>query len=231
MIASIRETIQAGGKVIIPSFAVGRAQEVLLILGDYVKSGVIPKVPIYIDGMINRAMRIHRHNVIFCRTELQSSILMSDFDPFKNENFFPIETNVARKKIVSSDEPAIIVTTSGMLTGGPIMFYLPKLGGNSLNKMILVGYQASGTLGREIQDGSKEVKINRRKLNLQLKVETYRLSGHADRPQLEQLPGKVKGLRKVFILHGESGKAQELSDVFSRKYETVIPKTGEKYQV
>jgi predicted metal-dependent RNase len=74
---SINETISLGGKVIIPSFAVGRAQEILLMLDDYMNSGLLPKVPIYVDGMINKAMRIHRHNVIYCRKELQSRILIS----------------------------------------------------------------------------------------------------------------------------------------------------------
>ena len=95
---SIKETISVGGKVIIPSFAVGRAQEILLMLDDYMNSGLIPKVPIYVDGMINKAMRIHRHNVIYCRKELQSRILMSDYDPFKSDNFIPSRKQAAAQQ-------------------------------------------------------------------------------------------------------------------------------------
>ncbi len=75
MMKSIKETILAGGKIIIPSFAVGRAEEILLLLDDYMNSGLIPKVDIYVDGMISKAMRIHRHNVIYCRKELQRRTL------------------------------------------------------------------------------------------------------------------------------------------------------------
>jgi uncharacterized protein len=228
---SIGETLLAGGKVVIPSFAVGRAQEILLILGDYMRSGAIPKVPIYIDGMINKGMRIHRHNVIYCRKELRDSILMDDYDPFKNENFVPIETIQDRKRVVSKDEAAIIVTTSGMLTGGPIMFYLPAFASNPMNRLMLVGYQGQGTLGREIQDGAKEVVVNRRKVQMRMKVETYHLSAHADRPQLEALPTMVKGLKRVLIMHGEAGKSEELREALSRKYEAIVPKMGDKYSI
>ena len=125
---SIKETIRQGGKVIIPSFAVGRAQEVLFLLDDYMNSGIIPKVKIYVDGMINKANRIYRHNVIYCREELQKRILMSDYDPFRSPNFFPIESKTDRAKVVASKESCIIVTTGGMLSGGPVLYYLSKMG-------------------------------------------------------------------------------------------------------
>lgn len=231
MVHSIVDTIKNSGKVVIPSFAVGRAQEVLFILDDYMNSGVIPKVPIYLDGMINKALRIHRHNVIYCRKELQSRILMSDSDPFKSENFMPVEKKSTRNKIVSSDESSIIVTTSGMLTGGPIMFYLTKLAGNSLNKMILVGYQAQGTLGREMQEGAKSVTLNNQKLNVQMTVEMYHLSAHADRKQLESIPKKVSGIKRIFIVHGEKSKSESLREYFSKDYEAIVPAIGDSYNV
>src|SRR5208337_909153 len=109
-----------------------------------------PKVKIYVDGMINKANRIYRHNVIYCRDELQKRILMSDYDPFRSPNFFPIESKQARAKVISEKESSIIVTTGGMLSGGPVLFYLSKLGTNNTNKMILVGYQGEGTPGRAL---------------------------------------------------------------------------------
>ncbi|MDE1833424.1 MAG: MBL fold metallo-hydrolase [Candidatus Micrarchaeota archaeon] len=232
MIKSIKDTLTAGGKVIIPSFAVGRAQEVLLLLDDYMNSGAIPKVPIYVDGMINKALRIHRHNVIYCRKELISKILMSDSDPFKSDNFVPVEKKGVREKIVSEDQSSIIVTTSGMLTGGPIMYYLTKMASNSMNKMILVGYQASGTLGRTIQEGAKTVTINHRKVNVQLSIEAYHLSAHADRPQLEKLIKSVEGLKNVYIVHGEKSKTEEFkTDLISHKYNAVLPRLGGEYEL
>ncbi|MEM0143503.1 MAG: MBL fold metallo-hydrolase RNA specificity domain-containing protein, partial [Candidatus Parvarchaeum sp.] len=207
-IKSLNETIDRGGKAIIPSFAVGRAQEVLLILDDFINSGKLRKVPLYVDGMINKAMRIHRHNVIYCRKELQSRILQSEYDPFKSSNFVPIEKKEERSKIVNEEQSSIIVTTSGMLTGGPVMYYTEKLAGKDTTKMLLVGYQAEGTLGRELQDGAKKININRKDINVEMEVEAYHMSAHADRKQLEELIGKVKGLENVFIIHGEKEKSE-----------------------
>ncbi|MGC8586218.1 MAG: MBL fold metallo-hydrolase RNA specificity domain-containing protein [Candidatus Micrarchaeia archaeon] len=231
MLKSINETIDMGGKIIIPSFAVGRAQEVLLFLDDYINSGVMRKVPIYVDGMINKSMRIYRHNVIYCREELQKKILMSDYDPFKSNNFVPVEKRGMRNKIASEDQSSIIVTTSGMLTGGPVMFYLSKLAQNPANKLILVGYQAEGTLGRALLEGTKSIRLNGKEINVEMSVENYHLSAHADRRQLEMLLASIGNLKKVFIVHGEKSKAEEFRRDIAGKYEAIVPKLEETFDV
>lgn len=228
---SIKDTLNLGGKVIIPSFAVGRAQEILLMLDDYINSGLLPKVPVYVDGMINKAMRIHRHNVIYCRKELQMRILMSDYDPFKSSNFVPIESKTQRTKVVTEDESSIIVTTSGMLTGGPVVYYLQRLASNPINKVILVGYQSEGTPGRMLQDGVKRIKFDKYNVDIKLNVETQHLSAHADRPQLERLIKSINGLRNVFIMHGEKSKSEELREGIANKYRAVVPKNLDSYDV
>jgi len=231
MTASIKETINKGGTVIIPSFGVGRAQEVLFILDDYMRSGAFPKVPIYTDGMVNKAMRIHRHNVIYCRDELQKRILMNDDDPFKSKNFIPVEGVPARKKIMASAESSIIVTTSGMLTGGPILKYLARMGAEEKNKLILVGYQADGTRGRELADGAKTLEIDGKRVDIGLRVEQYRLSAHADRPQLQHLIGKVQNLEDLFIVHGEPSKSRELAAAQGNKCKVHIPELRNSFSV
>ena len=231
MLKSIKETIQKGGKIIIPSFAVGRAEEVLFVLDDYIRSGLLPMVSIYVDGMINKAMRIHRHNVIYCREELQKRILMSEDDPFKSKNFNIIDTKGSRSRAIHEDEAGIIVTTSGMMTGGPVMKYVEKLAGNELNKLILVGYQAEGTPGRKLADGAKELEINGRKVSIKMAVELYHLSAHADRPQLQKLVSDLEGLKKVFVIHGEEKKSEEFARYLSNRYEAHVPKLGEEYIV
>jgi predicted metal-dependent RNase len=228
---SIKDTLLQGGKIIIPSFAVGRAQEVLLFLDDYLNSGIIPKVPIYVDGMINKTMRIHRHNVIFCRKELQMRILMSDYDPFRSPNFTPIESRQQREKTGKIDQSCIVVTTSGMITGGPVLYYLTKWGGNPANKLILIGYQPRGTRGRQLQDGERELNIDRKKVKIALKVETFHMSAHADRKQLEMIPKKIKGLKHIFLVHGEPDKMEDLKSYLSAKYRVTIPKLGESYSI
>ncbi len=229
MLSSIKDTVSQGGKVIIPSFGVGRAQEVLLVLDDYMRSGLIPTVKIYMDGMISKAMRIHRHNVIYCRDELQKRILMNDDDPFKSKNFFSVTTKQQRNRIMHGSESAIIVTTSGMLTGGPVLTYIEHMASDAKNKIILVGYQADGTLGREIENGAKRVKIDdkegktSKEVTINMKVEKYHLSAHADRQQLLTFAGKVADLERIFIVHGEPSKSKELQEAFKGKYEAFHP--------
>lgn len=230
MIQSIKHTLLAGGKVIIPSFAVQRGQEVLLFLDDFMNSGQLPKVPIYVDGAIGKVLRIHRHNVIFCRKEIQSKILMSDYDPFKSDNFVMVEAKSMRNKIVDG-EACIIVTTAGMLTGGPVVFYLKKLAGDSLNKLILVGFQPEGTSGRALQDGAKEIDFHDSRLKISLAVEVFHMSAHADRKQLEMIPKKITGLKNIYIVHGEKKKSESLQEVLSKRYHVVVPKIGESFNI
>jgi predicted metal-dependent RNase len=230
-IESIKETLSKGGKVIVPSFAVGRAQEVLFILDDYMRSGSLPKAPIFIDGMINKAMRIYRHNVIYCKPELQKRILMSEDDPFKSPNFHAVEGRDERQKAIKSEGAAIIVTTSGMLKGGPVIRYLEKLGDSYMNKLVLVGYQAEGTPGRELLNGAKEITLDGKKVKIGLKVESYHLSGHADRPQLLKLIGRVQGLRQIFIVHGDEEKQKEFAEELKGKYKVTLPVLKEHYEV
>jgi uncharacterized protein len=233
VVASMKDTINKGGKIIIPSFAVGRAQEVLFILDDYIRSGVLPKVPVYIDGMITKAMRIYRHNVIFCKDEIQKRILMSEDDPFKSPNFNPVEGKEERAKVMKSQGAAIIVTTSGMLKGGPVMRYLERMAGDARNKMLLVSYQAPGTPGREIQDGARDIEVRPgHKVKLSLKIENYHLSAHADRPQLLRLIAKIQGLKRIYIIHGEEQKSKEFMDALkARHYEVHLPELTKTYEL
>ncbi len=231
MVASINDTLKQGGKVIIPAFAVGRAQETLLLLDDYMRSGILPKTPIYMDGMIGKAMRIHRHNVIYCRDELQKRILLNDDDPFKSKNFNNVTTRQQRSRIMGGQENSIVVTTSGMITGGPIVKYLELCGNDPKNKLILVGYQAKGTKGRQLLEGAKEIFLEGHKVRISMAVERFHLSAHADRRQLMSFIGRIHGLKNIFIVHGEPGKAKEFAEALSDKYTAVAPVIGSDYTV
>ncbi len=231
MAASISNTIKNNAKVIIPSFGVGRAQEVVLILDDYMRSGLIPAVPIYMDGMVNKAMRIHRHNVIYCRDELQKRILMNDDDPFKSKNFVHVLSIKERKKVIQDKSPCIIVTTSGMLSGGPVLKYLEQLGHNETNKIIFVGYQAEGTRGRELLDGKRTILIGKKRVNITMKIEKYHLSAHADRQQLLHFISKINNLKYVFIVHGEKFKSEQLKNSISKKLNVIVPSILDEFSV
>ncbi|NYZ77016.1 beta-CASP ribonuclease aCPSF1, partial [Candidatus Micrarchaeota archaeon] len=225
LIRTINETLNKGGHVIIPSFAVGRAQEILLTLDDYMRSGALPPTKIFVEGMIGKAMRIYRHNALYANDDIKNRILLSEDDPFKSPNFHASRSKTKEDVL---KEPCIIVTTSGMLTGGPVLFYLEKLGNDPKNCLIFVGYQAPGTRGRKVLEGEKKIQIGEKEIELKLRIERVKISGHADFNELQQFVKSVNGLKRIFMMHGEK---TDLKDVFENKYEVVIPRLLETYGV
>ena len=135
--------------------------------------------------------------------------------------------------MLASDGACIVVTTSGMLKGGPVIQYLEKFAGDSNNKIILVSHQAEDTPGRQLLNGSREVVFGDEKLKLKIeaKVEYIHMSGHADRPQLLKLVSKVKGLKTVFVEHGEEVKAKELYETLKNRYDARLPVLSTPYEI
>jgi predicted metal-dependent RNase len=218
LVATVNKTLNAGGHVIIPSFAVGRGQEILMILDDYMRSGALAQSRIYIEGMIGKAMRIYRHNAYYANDDIKRRILMSEDDPFKSPSFHTPK-NKDREDVLK--EPCIIVTTSGMLSGGPVLFYLEKLGTDPRNKLVFVGFQAPGTRGAKILEGERKIQIKDKEIELKLQVEQIKISGHADFNELVQFVKSIKGLKRVFVVHGEEtdlpealGKQSDLTSQF-----------------
>ncbi len=222
LINLIEGTLMQGGWVLIPSFAVGRAQEVLLTLDDYMRSGGLSQTRIFVEGMINKVLRIHRHNAIYANDDIKKRILMSEEDPFKSK-LFHTSRSKTREDVLK--EPAIIVSTSGMLTGGPALFYLEKLAGDPKNTLIFVGYQSNGTLGRKIADGEKSVMLDGKEIEIKMRVEKVKLSAHADYNELLQFVKGIKGLKRIFLVHGEKN---EIKDALENQYETIIPNLREE---
>ncbi|MFH1221562.1 MAG: MBL fold metallo-hydrolase [Candidatus Micrarchaeota archaeon] len=219
----INETLRRGGHVLIPSFAVGRAQEILLTLDDYMRSGAIHESKIYIEGMIGKAMKIYRHNAYYANDDIKRRILMSEEDPFKSVRFFkPKDEN--RSDVFA--EPSIIVSTSGMLSGGPALFYLEKLAGDPRNAIVFVGFQAPGTLGSKILAGQKEINLGGKDLQLRMRVEQIKISGHADYNELLQFVKGIKDLKRIFLIHGEDS---DIKDALDKKYEVITPRLLETY--
>lgn len=235
-IDSVTETLNSGGKVIIPTFAVGRGQDVLFTLESHMRSGVLPKAPIYLDGMVKKALRIYRHNAIYLKDEIKRQILTSDDDPFKSDNYRVPETR--DRSDVAEAGPCIILATSGMMNGGPVLSYLQQFGSDPQNKLIFVGYQAEGTLGRRILDGERDVEVNGQQLHLEIAVDRAQFSAHADHDDLVAFVRDTPGLEKVVIVHGEPDKGQELADDVvaacrkrGRRVEAVLPEKGEPVEL
>jgi hypothetical protein len=232
---TVNAVISRGGKVIIPAFAVGRSQEVMLALEEGIRREKIPRVKIYLDGMIREATAIHTTYPEYLNSELRTQIFKEGLNPFLADCFAPVDSPDLRERIMSGD-PCVIITTSGMLNGGPIMEYLGNLASDERNALVFVGYQAEGTLGRRIQKGWREVPIGRRgtiAINLEI-VTIDGFSGHSDRRQLVNFIGHIQPKpEKIFTIHGDENKTIDLASSLYKRYhiETHSPMNLETYRM
>ncbi|MFB6090251.1 MAG: beta-CASP ribonuclease aCPSF1, partial [Halobellus sp.] len=192
LLETIRETHDRGGKVVIPAFAVGRSQELMLVLEEAMREGRIPRMPVHLDGMIWEATAIHTTYPEYLRDDLQNRIFNEGENPFLADEFNHIDGGDDERRDVADGDPAIVLSTSGMVTGGPIMSWLEHLGADPDSTLVFVGYQAQGTLGHRIQNGRREVPVGGDRvgrsetMTLEMDVETVDgFSGHADRQGLE----------------------------------------------
>ena len=226
----INETMEKRGKVLIPVFAVGRAQDVMLILAKNNFEHLV-----YLDGMLWDALAIHTAYPEYLGREVQKMILKEGFNPFLADIFKRVGSPSERKSVIDSSEPCVILATSGMLTGGPAIEYLKYLAEDEKNTLLFVGYQGEGTLGRRIQKGWKEIpmEIEGKKVPVKIKcrVETVEgLSGHSDQRQIINYLKRLKNRpQRIICNHGESLKCTELAKTLNKlfKVETLAPKNLE----
>jgi KH/beta-lactamase-domain protein len=224
----INRTMERKGQVLIPSFAVGRAQEVMVILSESKF-----EYPVFIDGMIWDATAIHTAYPEYLSRDMERKIFQGN-NPLMNEIFKRITSSREREK-AWEEKPSVIISTSGMLTGGPAMEHLKVLGENKNNTLIFVGYQGEGTMGRRIQKGWKEIPVtNEGKtsvMKLELEVGTIEgLSGHSDKNQLINFVHRLRSKpERVITDHGDNTKPINLARTLHKLFrlETIAPKNLE----
>ena len=224
-------TLQRGGKVVIPSFAVGRAQEMMVTIAS--KEGF--NYPVYMEGMVWDATAIHTAYPEYLSKTLQRDIFRYGKNPFLSDIFKRV-TPKERQSVIDSSEPAVIIATSGMLTGGPVMEYIKALASDARNTLMFVGYQAEGTLGRRIQKGWTELPMRGedgrvRTLKLEMQIETaHGFTGHSDRSQLVNYVRRLRGKpERIIVNHGEPRRCMELARDLGRlsRAETFAPQNLE----
>lgn len=224
----INRTMERKGICLIPSFAVGRAQEIMAILDSYKF-----EYPVFVDGMIWDSTAIHTAYPEYLAKTLEIKILQGE-NPFTNPIFKRLSSQQEREK-AWEEKPCVIISTSGMLEGGPIMNHLSVLGEDPKNSLVFVGYQGEGTLGRRIQKGWTEIPINSNgktmTMKLGMEVKTIDgLSGHAD---IRELIGFIQRLRskpeRIIVNHGDENKPMALASTLHKMFraETLAPKNLE----
>ena len=239
LVSIVNDTVEKGGKVLIPVPAVGRAQEIMLVLDAYMRNGALRELPIYIEGMVNEATAIHTAFPEYLVRDIKEQILHQDLNPFQSQYFHPVTHPGDREEIVAGG-PCVIIATSGMLEGGPAIDYFRHLAPDPRNTLAYVSYQVEGTLGNRIKNGLKEVSLfahdgKMEMVKVNMRVESIEgFSGHSDR---NQLLGFIKRMvpkpTRIIVNHGERRKsdifAQNVNRIFGIK--TVVPDVMESIRL
>jgi hypothetical protein len=219
---NINKTLSNGGKVLIPVPAVGRAQEIMLVLDKEMKEGRLIESPIYIEGMISEASAIHMSYAHYLGQDVRRSVSQG-INPFQSEYFTVVNGWGKRDEVLKDQNPAIIMATSGMLEGGPSVEYFKEIATKENNKMIFVSYQINGTLGRRVLDGNtNEVSMmdkNGKVKVIPLRCKTQKIdgfSGHSDFHQILNFVSRIKP-KRVLVNHGERTKSENTASTIYNK--------------
>jgi uncharacterized protein len=220
---NINRTLTGGGKVLIPVPAVGRAQEIMLVLDKEMREGRLMESPIYIEGMISEASAVHMSYAHYLGYDVRRSVSQG-INPFQSEYFTVVNGPANRADVLNEEAPSIIMATSGMLEGGPSVEYFKEIALSDKNRIIFVSYQINGTLGRRVLDGTMN-EVSMLDKNGKLKVipvrcETKRIdgfSGHSDFNQIMNFVSRVKP-KRVLVNHGEKSKSESIASAVHYRY-------------
>ncbi len=208
----INATASRGGHVLIPAFAVGRSQQLLYLIRELEDEKRIPVLPIFVDSpMAVSATKLYLNHTEDHDLEMQT-LMDARRNPLATKRFNLARTVQESKNITASQEPSIVISASGMATGGRILHHLRNRLPDERNTVIFVGFQAAGTRGRRLVDGESEVKIFGGWVPVRAQIERLEnLSAHADyREILRWLSGFKRAPEKVFLVHGEPDAAESL---------------------
>jgi predicted metal-dependent RNase len=192
-------------------------------------------VNVYLDGMIREATAIHTTYPEYLNADLRNQIFHDGMNPFLAPCFVQVDSAERREQVMSGD-PCVIITTSGMLNGGPVMEYLKGLAPDAKNALVFVGYQAEGTIGRRIQKGWREVPLGGREtIAINMEIDTVDgFSGHSDRRELMNYIGHLQPRpEKIFTIHGDENKTIDLAVSLHKRFhiETHSPLNLETYRM
>jgi len=237
LIDIVNECINNNGKMIIPSFALGRAQEVILILKKAINSKKLKKVNIYIDGMVKDINRVYKFNPLYLKNTLGKKVLRG-IDPFYDGNITQIKNKEQRETLLDGKESCVIISSSGMLTGGPSQFYAEKIATMDNGYIVITGYQDEESPGRKLLnllETNKEdriLEINGKMLPMKCRVERIGLSAHGDKSEIKALIEKLNP-NNIFLVHGDSEVINTFATEATKdiRGKLFVPKAGESFEI
>ena len=220
-VSVVNSTLEKGGKVLIPVPAVGRAQEIMLVLDGYMRQGLLKEAPVYIEGMITEATAIHTAYPEYLARDVRDQIFRQGVNPFQSDYFVTVKDPSAREEIIQGG-PCVIMATSGMLEGGPVIEYFKQMASDDRNTLVFVSYQIEGTLGRRLQRGMSEASLleNGRVQLVPVNMGTQAVegfSGHSDRRQILNYVRRISPKpERVLVNHGEKSKCLSMTSAIHR---------------
>ena len=233
--AVVRDTSGRGGVVLIPSFAVGRTQELLYILRELEDAGRIPTLPVYVDSpMAIDATRIlmkypEEHDVDMSREQKAGA------DPLNCREVNFVRSAELSKTLNGMRYPMIVIASSGMATGGRILHHLAHRLPDSRNTVLFVGYQAEGTRGRSLLEGARQLKIHGQMVDVRAEIKMLgQFSAHADYSEILRWLGNFKQApQEVFIVHGEPEPRRVLKEKIVREFgwSVTLPEHLERFDL
>jgi metallo-beta-lactamase family protein len=217
----VNRTVNRGGRLIVPAFAVGRVQQLVLMLHELIDARQIPNIPMFVDSPlavdVTKVFRAHPE----CFDEEATKFLDDHSDPFGFKLLTYVRETEESKKLNDLRGPFIVISPSGMCEAGRVLHHLRNNIGDHRNTVLITGYQAEHTLGRKLQDGWKQVRIFGDPMEVRAEVQSLNaLSGHADRNELlEWMKPMASGLKKVFLVHGEPDQSAALAQAIQTRYQ------------
>ncbi len=213
---AINRTVLRGGKIIIPSFALERAQEVIYCIGEFLKEKSIAPIPIYVDSpLATKITEVFRRNIHYMDPQIKEQVT-KDSSPFDFLNLHYVHSRDESKALNNDKRPMIIIAGSGMCEAGRVLHHLKNNITESRNTVLVVGYMAKDTLGKKIVDKNRIVRIYGLEYELNAEVVVINaLSGHADKNALLRYAQDSSPFKQVFLVHGDEEQTRSLYEAIS----------------
>lgn len=230
----VNEAAARGGKLIIPAFAIGRVNEVIYWLDRLEESKRIPVLPVFVDSpMASRALQFYAHHSGELDPDVQ--VGRKGVRGFFTERMTMVASPQQSKELVASKRPAIVIASSGMATGGRVLYHLAATLPDPRNTVLFVGYQAAGTRGRSLVDGAPSVRMKGREVSVAARIERLdSMSAHADADEIMRwLSGFTRAPRMTYLVHGESEALEALKArlVRERSWPVQVPRHHERVDI
>ncbi len=234
----ISDTLENKGKCLIPVLGSGRAQDIMVMIEELIRTKQVKDVEVFVDGIVWDITAIHTAYPEFLNSAIRKQIFHKDNNPFLSPIFKRVGSGKERKQVIEETKPCIVLATSGMLIGGPSVEYLKAFADSPRNSLIFSSYQGEGSLGRRIQNGEREIIFRngskKEITEIKMNVHKIEISDHSDRRELMNFVGRLNPRpKKIMINHGENSRALDLASSLHKTYrlETSVPRNLDSVRI